>query len=197
MKGGICKYKRGSQLKAAEAFLKAHRGQVKLLTIDIGGNDVQSCAAGGKVDLKCVSDGVATIDKNAPKIAKRLRSAAGSKVTSLAMTYYDPFLQFWLKGDQSNKDLAKLSQGLARSVNDTITKRFEGQKFKIAKVAEAFDTYTDLSKTVNDPKFGTVPKAVASICKYTWMCDAPPVGPNIHANADGYRLIAKMFGKLL
>jgi lysophospholipase L1-like esterase len=197
MKGGICHYKKGSQLKQAESFLKAHKGQVKLLTIDIGANDVQSCAQGGNVDFKCISDGLATVKKNTPKIAKRLRDAAGSKTVAVAMTYYDPFLQYWLKGDDTNKGLAGASQGLAKSLNDTIQQAFEAKKFKTADVATAFDTYTPLTQTVNDPKFGTIPKAVSVVCANSWMCDPAPRGPNIHANKAGYKFIAKVFGKLL
>jgi hypothetical protein len=32
---------------------------------------------------------------------------------------------------------------------------------------------------------------VANICTFTYMCDAPPVGPDIHANVAGYSLIAE------
>ena len=42
--GGICHYDGGSQLKAAVAFLHAHRGRVLLVTIDIGANDPEHCA---------------------------------------------------------------------------------------------------------------------------------------------------------
>lgn len=197
IKGGICKYKKGSQLKQAEAFLKAHRGKVKLLTIDIGANDVQSCAQGGKVDFQCVADGLAVVKKNSPKIAKRLRDAAGSKTVGVAMTYYDPFLQYYLKGGDSNIGLAQASQGLAKTLNDTIQKAYEARKFKTADVADAFETYTAFSTTVNDPKFGTIPKAVSVVCANTWMCNPAPVGPNIHANATGYKLIAKVFEDVL
>jgi hypothetical protein len=31
---------------------------------------------------------------------------------------------------------------------------------------------------------------VANICEFTYMCDAPPVGPDIHATVAGYSLIA-------
>ena len=42
--GGICPYPGGSQLKAAVAFLHAHRDRVLLVTIDIGANDPEHCA---------------------------------------------------------------------------------------------------------------------------------------------------------
>src|SRR5437763_4078690 len=41
--GGICPYSGGSQLKAAVAFLQQHRGQVLLVTLDIGANDPEAC----------------------------------------------------------------------------------------------------------------------------------------------------------
>ena len=43
--GGICRYRGGSQLAAAVAFLNAHRGQVRLVTIDIGANDPEDCGS--------------------------------------------------------------------------------------------------------------------------------------------------------
>jgi hypothetical protein len=41
----------------------------------------------------------------------------------------------------------------------------------------------------------TVPVAVARICQWTWMCAPAPRGPNIHANATGYKQLAKTFKK--
>src|SRR5690242_9444649 len=65
--GGRCtdRYPVGSsQLDAAVAFLKAHQGAVKYLTLDIGANDVDNCAPNGSIDLPCVANGVATIAQN-------------------------------------------------------------------------------------------------------------------------------------
>ena len=40
------------------------------------------------------------------------------------------------------------------------------------------------------PGLGTVPTNVARVCALTWMCAAPPLGPNLHPNDAGYRVIA-------
>src|SRR5207244_3581011 len=50
----------GSQLTAAERFLRAHRrrGEVALLTLDIGANDVVGCASGSTFQISCVTRGV-------------------------------------------------------------------------------------------------------------------------------------------
>ena len=68
------------------------------MTIDIGANDVASCGQGGAIDIDCVNKGIAAIKKNGPKIAKRLRRAAGRNVPMAVMTLYNPFLQQWLNG---------------------------------------------------------------------------------------------------
>ena len=39
-------------------------------------------------------------------------------------------------------------------------------------------------------KVGMVPQNVASECAYTWMCTAPPWGPDDHPNNAGYAVIA-------
>ena len=59
--GGICKYRGGSQLAAAVAFLSAHRGHVRLVTIDIGANDPEDC--GSWASLRTVLHCVGTISR--------------------------------------------------------------------------------------------------------------------------------------
>ena len=56
--GGICHYPGGSQLAAAVAFLTAHRGHVRLVTIDIGANDPEDC--GSWANLRTVMHCVGT-----------------------------------------------------------------------------------------------------------------------------------------
>ena len=57
--GGICGYRgdhrysltagKGTQLAAALAFLREHRGHVPLITIDVGANDLNSCISLGSI----------------------------------------------------------------------------------------------------------------------------------------------------
>jgi hypothetical protein len=65
----------------------------------------------------------------------------------------------------------------------------------MADVAAAFAT-TDTSPTTL-AGHGAVPTNVARICQLTWMCAPKPVGPNIHANASGYQVIAGAFRPLV
>jgi hypothetical protein len=38
-----------------------------------------------------------------------------------------------------------------------------------------------------------LPLNVATVCSWTWACQTPPSGPNIHANKNGYQVIANAF----
>jgi lysophospholipase L1-like esterase len=178
-----------SQLAAAEKYLKANRKKVAFVTIDIGANDVATCAQGGKLDVPCVTEGLARLKKNTPLIAKRLRKAAGKNVTLVGMTFYNPFLQSWF----TNPGLAEATVKIAKDqFNTELVKAYRKQGFKIADVATAFGTYRPFSQTTTYAGRAGVPVAVANICKNTWMCSAAR-GPDIHANKAGYTLIAKTF----
>src|SRR5215471_4436059 len=66
--GSPCSYPEGSQLAQALAFIRTHRSAVVLITIDIGANNVDSCAAGGTINLSCVASGFAAARADMPKI---------------------------------------------------------------------------------------------------------------------------------
>lgn len=192
--GGICHYAAGSQLKAALKFIKSH--SIRLITLDIGANDVDSCAKPAGIDYACIAAGLKTINANVPEIVKAVRKAAGKRVEIVAMTYYDPFLAEYLLG-ADGQNLAQVSTTLSTTVNNDLINAFKPQHVKVADVATAFDTYTPFTTTASLPGQGTVPLAVAQICKLTWMCAAPPQGPNIHATAAGYAAIANVFAAAL
>jgi lysophospholipase L1-like esterase len=181
---------RNAQLATAVKFIKSHKGKIAFVTIDIGANDVASCSVNGSIDFTCISNGVAAINKYVPTIARQLRKAGGSKLPMAAMTLYDPFLQSWFN-PPLGPTIAKASVGIAKDqVNGALARDFGAQKFKIADVAVAFDTYAPF------PASGE-PLAVQRICQYTWMCTPKPRGPNIHANKQGYGVIARTFRSAL
>ena len=63
---------------------------------------------------------------------------------------------------------------------------------RIADLFSAFQS-ADFTDQVTLPNIGTVPRNVALICKWTWDCAPAPRGPNEHANAIGYGVIALTF----
>jgi lysophospholipase L1-like esterase len=185
--GGICDYPEGSQLNAAVAFLEAHPGQVKYLTIDIGANDVDKCAPGGSIDAACVLQGVDTIAKNLNTILAALKKADGGARLSIGMNYYDPFLQYWTTGLQGQL-VATASVALLVAINAAEQTLYSLYGFKIADVFSAYKSANFSSTTL----FGT-PVNVQTICTLTYMCSVQ----NIHPNAQGYQVIASAFAAKL
>jgi lysophospholipase L1-like esterase len=193
-RGGICRYGQGSQMAAATAFLQAHQGSVAFLTIDMGANDVDACAPGGNVDVNCVLNGFSRIKTQLPNILQQLRTAGGPQLRIVGMNLYDPFLAMDLNGP-SGQSVSNLSLTFAGQLNGTFASIYQAAGDPMADVAGAFAT-TDTTPTAL-AGHGTVPTNVARICQWTWMCAAKPVGPNIHANATGYQMIAGAFRPLI
>jgi lysophospholipase L1-like esterase len=196
--GGRCAYPsgpapNGAQLAQAEAFLTAHRGSTVLITLDIGANDLSRCLdrATGVIDVACVQATFAEVPGNLGTILERLRAAAGPQVPIIGMNYYSPFLASWLQGP-AGQALARLSTDLIVQYNDLLEGAYGAAGVPVADVQAAFST-TDFDTLVSLPGFGQVPRNVARICQWTWMCVPPPMGPNIHARPEGYRVIAGAF----
>lgn len=189
-----CNRRHGSQLAAAVHFLKAHHhaGEVPLVTIDIGANDVVPCASqpSAGLILSCVGAGEKTIQTNTPKILKALRKAAPKGTKLVAMNLYDPILADELSSNSSLQALGQLSLSLVKGINADIATADRRAHFKTADVAGAFGTYNITPELYLGQQ---VPTDVANICELTWMCAAPPIGPNIHANQTGYAVIAQAF----
>jgi lysophospholipase L1-like esterase len=166
----------GSQLGEASAFLRAHRGEVAFVTLDIGGNDVIQPDGGG----------VAAIAANLPGILTQLRDAAGADVPIVGMSYYNPTLVEWF-GDPGNL------QGHVDAVvaiNDLLESIFAAAGDPVADVETAFAS-TDTALVDG------VPIDVARVCDWTWLCAPPPHGGDIHPNNAGYAAIARAFQRAM
>jgi lysophospholipase L1-like esterase len=192
IEGGRCtdRYPVGtSQLSVAEQFLRDHLGAVKYLTLDIGANDVDNCATGGSIDPVCVTQGTTTIVKNLQTILAGLTAADKRLPRSVGMTYYDPFLAAWLAGPQGQL-VATASVTLLVAINQLERLLYSVYGFKIADVFTTYQTL-DFGHARTVAPYGTLPRNVANICQFTYMCSQQ----NIHPTVAGYQLIANTFAK--
>ncbi|MGW2307953.1 SGNH/GDSL hydrolase family protein [Actinomadura luteofluorescens] len=184
LKGGICRYAAGSQMEAAEAFLKAHAGRVRYVTLDIGANDTNGCLPGGGVDAACALRGVGSLVAHLPQITARLRLAGGGAPVYAAMNYYNPGLASWVSG---GKAAALASIPVVDTFNAYEHGVYLAAGFRVADVNGAFAGH-DLTE-VQAPPYGAVPRAVARICAWTYQCS----DDDGHATAAGYQEIANAF----
>lgn len=191
--GGICHYPAGSQLAEAVGFLRAHRGRVSLITIDIGANDPDSCISRPTVGavVTCVTKSFPQTVANLTKIMSSVRAAAGPAVRIIGMNYYVPALAEWRNGT-GGQQLARLSERLVAGYNKLLTAVYQQFGAGVANVFGAFHS-GDFTDRVRVPGIGTVPRNVAAVCLWTWECAPAPRGPNEHARPVGYGVIALAF----
>ena len=190
IEGGLASYPRGSQLREAVAFLERQRGNVAFVTLDVGFNDFP------KYDLEAIPLGMSNIGQNLPRILGSLQEAAGPGVPIVGMTIYDGFLARWLEGPEG-RELARISVWDAVvPINARFSEIYHAAGLNVADVEGAFAT-TDFETMVELEGVGPVPINVARACQWTWAGAPPPLGPDMHANSRGYRVIAEAFARVL
>lgn len=185
-------YPTTTQAAAAEAFITAHRGQIGLITVSIGGNDVTACATQA-TPIPCVGTAVTSIEKNVTTLATGLRAAAGPRVPIIGLTYPDVLLGAYVYPAQPatapRMALASESAVAFKSlINPALAKAYAAAGGAFVDVTAATGAYTPLTTTVTVAPYGTIPRAVARVCTLTWYC---AVG-NIHATSEGYAFIGKL-----
>jgi lysophospholipase L1-like esterase len=183
-----------TQIAAAERFLRRHRGEVALITVSIGGNDVTMCARVAD-PIQCVSDAVAGINTNVRTLVRRLRAAAGSDVMIRGITYPDVVLGAWLRGDPASQQLAQLSVVAFKSlINPALKKQYRSVKRgRFVDVTAATGAYGPFEETTTLEPYGVIPKPVAEVCTLTYYCEFG----DIHARTNGYRLSAELIAESL
>jgi lysophospholipase L1-like esterase len=185
--GERCLYEHGSQLHEALAFIEAHLDELAFISIDIGFNDFACEDA-----LRCLFPGIDSIEARLPSILAELQAAAPG-VPIVGMNIYDPFLTYWLVGDEV---LARQSVEAIRLINEALGDVYAKAGIPVADVETAF-AIGDWETLVPMAGHGDVPLNVALLCQRTWQCHAPPLGPDRHPNVLGFRAMAEAFAREL
>jgi hypothetical protein len=182
-----------TQTDAATRFLKKHRGEVELVTVSIGGNDLTACASMSD-QAGCAVEAVERIKANLAILVQRLRSAAGRKVQIVGLTYPDVILGAWVSGEQSDQDLARLSVVAFRDlVNPALKEGYESVAGVFVDVTAATGAYGSLDELISYPPYGDIPVPVATICRISYYCEMR----DIHLKDEGYRIIAELIAETL
>ncbi len=192
-----------SQLDAAVGYLLSHPGEVGLISIAIGANDILACNPTDPPDVleACLAAQLGQIGANLPVIIGTLQAVAPG-VPIVAMNYYNPNLAFWITGP-AGQALALQSLALTDVFNGTLEAVYGAFGVPVADVANAFDTY----KTGG----GDPPTNVRRVCQLTLMCekagnefvlsDYDPATPgpqtDIHPSDKGYGKISATHAELI
>jgi lysophospholipase L1-like esterase len=187
-----------SQSSAAQAYIRAHRASIGLITITLSADDLSSCYGSGGVQDTPVQDVIACVTTLVPKLssgvgafAKAVRRAAGPKVPIIGITYPDSLLGAFVTG---NPTLAQASvDGFHYVVNPALAKAYESADARVVDATAGTGAYGSLQDTTTLAPFGVIPKKVATICQLTFYCAME----EIHPNTSGYQAMAKLVAAAL
>lgn len=188
---GASNYPNKSQTQAAVDFIKSHRNQVKVVTISIGGNDVDGCPTQPD-PTGCVKANMPRAIKNLTTIVKRLRAAGGTQMRIIGSTYPDVELGLWVHPTVLGANTLALVPASISSFQDVINpglkKAYDTVGAAFVDVTKATGAYGPFLATDN-PTFGLIPVPVAKVCTLTYFCDGTF---NIHMKTPGYHIIAAL-----
>lgn len=181
--GGRCDYAAGSQLRQAERFLR-HRRDTRLVTVSIGANDVGRCVQGTALDEACLTRGLRELRGSLRVVLHRLRRAA-PRAQIVVLDYHNPYLASSLLGPEG-RAVAAASTPVLASLNAEIARAARSVGARTAKVSAGF--FSTDETPVHVARLGTLPRNVATICAWTWMCERR----DVHPNDTGYQVIGQI-----
>ena len=192
-----------NQRAAALRALANFPGQVRLVTFDLGANDIDSCLSGESVNAACLTRSTAAVLNRLPRVLAPFKAVLikdDPQARLAAMDYYDPFLG--LEDDPGGAYatvLATLSLGMLETFDASLRALYLHAGAVVAAVSAEFESTSLLPPTVYRGK--VLPRDVALVCKWTYMCPLPPAAgsgqstghPDVHPNDAGYAHIAAAF----
>ena len=97
--GGTCAYDEGSQLDQALEFLHAHGRYTRVITVQVGANDVQRCVDRATLASTCPASRPGWPTSPLPPDDPGQLRAEAPDAQVIVLNYYNPFLAAWLTGN--------------------------------------------------------------------------------------------------
>ncbi|GAC1388119.1 MAG: hypothetical protein NVSMB48_27640 [Marmoricola sp.] len=174
---GAANYPNESQTQAAVNFIRRHPSQVKVVTVSIGGNDVDGCPTQPD-PTGCVKANMPRATGNLTKIVKQLRAVGGQQLRIIGSTYPDVELGLWVHPTVLGANTLALIPGSISAFQDDInpglTKAYATVGAAFVDVTKATGAYGPFRATT-DPTFGQIPVPVAKVCTTPPRCASPLV----------------------
>ncbi|GAA4556806.1 GDSL-type esterase/lipase family protein [Pseudonocardia xishanensis] len=180
------------QLAAAERVLTASAGNVRLVTVVIGGNDLTRClsdthASGdfrtNPATTACLQTATETLRDNLTEILARVRALVGPEVPVVGLTYPDSYLGLYTRTEPGYRDYARASQQLFETqLNPVLARAYAAAGAEFVDITRLTGGYDALDPTPD----GTIPPPVQTVCLLTYMCS----DEDVHATEAGHTFIA-------
>jgi lysophospholipase L1-like esterase len=211
---GAKPYPTHSQYQAALSYIKTHPHQVKVLAVEIGINDVDTCIV-QKSPLGCIDQSMPTAVKNLATMLGRLRAAGGADMRIIGVSYPDFALGAWVRHDLYGTSGPTVAVGSLAAFHDQINpglatayRTVNGSFVDVTAATGAYGAFV----AVHDPPYGTIPKPVATVCNLTRFCGTAadrkrkktrakkePLSafPDLHMTLPGYGVVGALAAKTL
>ncbi|GMA31838.1 SGNH/GDSL hydrolase family protein [Litorihabitans aurantiacus] len=179
----------GTQVEAALDVVAQHPGQVRLVTVVLGGNDLAPCLPDAADVVPpdsrdCLDRVVPEVADDLAQIATGLREALGPDVPVVGIGYPD----LWLALGPTQPDVAAETLEVFRDqIDPALRAAFEDAGGSYVDLTATFDGYADPAITVPVAGEGAVPAPVAGICIATYYCS----DRDTHPRPEGHRAIAR------
>ncbi len=187
--GGV-DYSGTSQLRAAAEFMAEHRGQIRLVTIAMGANDILRCLDHSDDDAiqQCAEQTSVEIREILGGFLAATRELLGHEVPIVGISYFNVFHAAGLAGAIDAGRRGTLSQMLFDNyLNPSLQDIYSRAGAHFVDVSMLAGADLPDSRMSPLPGHGTVSAATARICVLTYYCsDHDP-----HPNRAGHALIAK------
>lgn len=188
-------YPNDPQSVAAADFINAHRSQIGLVTIVMGGNDILRCGRETEPDVawKCAEDEMPKIALSLDALLARVRSAIGPGVPIVGVSYMNVFLADQLSSDPNIQRRAAISTTLFRDyLNPALRQTYQKYGAPFVDTTALTGGYLPDTEKTWLAGHGTVPASVGRVCALTYYC----TNDDPHPNRDGHALIASEIEKL-
>lgn len=192
-----CEYAAGTQLDAAVKYLQNHSADVAFITITIGVNDVLNRCMDfhtGILHRTCVVAFRPKLRQRLMDIIDELRTAVGTDIPIVGMTYYNPFLGFWGLVPHGRR-LAHVDARAWGPFNRGVKNAYGDAGAVVANVARKFEI-NNWSDRVLLRGRGLVPLNVGLTCRWTFFCTRRFFG-DPHPTLTGYERIGGTFFRTL
>lgn len=193
--GGVS-YPNNPQSIAATDFIAAHRSQIGLVTVTMGGNDVIRCldeedAARAQ---RCAEGEVPRVVLSLDFLLSGIRRIVGQRVPIVGVSYLNVFVADRLDGDPDGDRRADFSSAMFDNyLNPALREIYSkyGASFVDTNALAGGDLPT--TDKVDLPDHGTVTAAIGRICALSYYC----AQRDPHPNRAGHALIADEIERLI
>ncbi|MGW6929401.1 SGNH/GDSL hydrolase family protein [Lentzea sp. NPDC054927] len=181
-----CEPEAAGRTQVDEAADTLRSGQVDLVTMVIGSNDLLEPCAVAQDPRDCATSAVVDTKTNIATALTRFREAAPN-VKIVGLSYPDVFLGAWVNPSlPDGEDLARTSVALYEDFNREISAEYAKFGATFVDVTGMTGGYGALTELTEDPKYGQIPASVAEVCTLTYYCD----DTDVHPTPAGHQAIA-------